>query len=98
MANLIFDKLNELLIDADNKLITRKRKINTKLLFEFMSQLIYHKKGINHLIAINYFKDNKYKITDAAICKARVRCGFNIFYQIKNKLIDHFLIHIIFIQ
>ena len=28
MANLIFNKLNELLIDADNKWITRKRKIN----------------------------------------------------------------------
>ena len=90
MANLIFNKLNELLINADNKWITRKRKINTKLLFEFMSQLIYHKKGINHLIAINYFKNNKYKITDAAICKARVRCGFNIFDQIKHKLVDHF--------
>ena len=59
-------------------------------MFAGYPSIIYHKKGINHLIAINYFKNNEYKITDDAICKARVRCGFSIFDQIKNKLVNHF--------
>ena len=57
-----------------------------------MSQLIVRKKGIKHLLAYNFFKNNSYKLSDVAICKARTRCNYKIFDSIKNKLINKFVI------
>ena len=92
MNNLIINELNTLLANADSKWITRKRKIDTKLLFEFMSQSIVQDKGIKHLLSYNGLFNNSCELSDAAICKARTRCNYSIFDSIKNKLVDKFTI------
>jgi len=49
----ILNKLNNLLENSDKKWIKRNRKINTKNMFNLMSQILVKNKGIKHTIALN---------------------------------------------
>jgi predicted transposase YbfD/YdcC len=90
MNKLIFEELNKLLSAADKLWIIRKRKINTKLLFELMSKVLSRNNGIKHVLAYEGHFNEHPNISDVALCKSRKRCGYTIFQQIKTNLLLKF--------
>ena len=93
MSDSILKELNKLLSNSDKLWITRKRKINTKILFNIMSKVLTKNKGIKHVLAFNNYFNNSDIISDAAICKARNKCSYEIFDNIKTNLISKFNKH-----
>ena len=87
----IINTFNNLLNDADKLWIKRRRKIDTKLLFYAISDILTNNYGIKHHIALKQLSSNfNYNISDAALCKARNKCHSRIFYDILNKLTNKF--------
>ncbi len=87
----IIDIFNNLLNDADKLWIKRKRKIDTKLLFYAISDILTNNYGIKHHIALKQLSSNfNYNISDAALCNARKKCHSYIFHNILNKLTNKF--------
>jgi hypothetical protein len=91
MSDEVLQELNDLLANSDKLWITRKRKINTKILFDIMSKVIAKNNGIKHVISYDQFNNQNYdSISDAAICKARNKCDPIIFDNIKKSIISKF--------
>ena len=94
MSNIvtkIIKKFHALLKSSDKLWIQRKRKINTYILFNIMSQVLKNNNGIRHTIAFNLLQENNFKyISDTALCKARKKCSYVIFDKIIKILVDKF--------
>lgn len=90
MSDLVLQTLNNLLSGSDKLWISRKRKINTKILFDVMSKVLIKNNGIKHTISYNGYNNDYNNISDAAICKARNRCSHTVFDTIKDSLISKF--------
>ena len=54
----IMQEFDNLLAKADDLWIIRKRKINTKILFAIMSQVLVKNRGIKHTLSYNSFDEN----------------------------------------
>ena len=92
MSDQIMKELNVLFSNADKSWMIRKRKIDTKILFEIMSKVLINNNGIKHTLAYNSYinKLSNNNISDAAICKARTKCSHTVFDKIKIQLASKF--------